>query len=303
MRKKQMLLVIILCLVIRISFAQHNFLQSKQAYLGQTLPGEQPVIFAKSMLLDSGIVLGKVQFSRDGKRFYYSFARHWFDHNGSGTKEIRFDKGKWQKPIVIASELTNPAFSPDESILYVGGKSGGLFKLDRTVAGWSSPKLWMQNDQYGIYNFQVATSGTCYLGSNGRNGSKKNWSTYDFSTMHVTQADTLIESLGLPLNTSGFDGDFYIAPDESYIIISAKETKDFECELWISFRKPDKTWTIPLSLGDKINAGLAHRFGQYVSPDGKYLFFTKGTSEKDCNIYWVKIDNTIAKLCRLAGVK
>ena len=37
--------------------------------------------------------------------------------------------------------------------------------------------------------------------------------------------------------------------------------------------------------------------GQFkVSPDGKYLFFTKGTSEKDCNFYWVRFDTLLKKL-------
>jgi hypothetical protein len=85
----------------------------------------------------------------------------------------------------------------------------------------------------------------------------------------------------------------WVAPDESYIIISAKETPTYECELWISFRQPNKTWSNPESLGPMINKGSAHRFGQYVSPDGKYLFYTKGTSEQDCNYYWVRFDRLL----------
>ncbi len=74
------------------------------------------------------------------------------------------------------------------------------------------------------------------------------------------------------------------------------ETKDFECELYISFRKSDKTWGDPKSLGSLINKGVAHRWGQYVTPDNKYLFYTQGTSEKDCHIYWVRFDSLLKKL-------
>ncbi|HZX59942.1 MAG TPA: hypothetical protein VFE54_14495, partial [Mucilaginibacter sp.] len=98
------------------------------------------------------------------------------------------------------------------------------------------------------------------------------------------------------INTPGFDGDFYVAPDESYMIVSAKEQKDFECELWISFRKLDKTWGAPVSLGPLINNGPAHRWGQYVSPDGKYLFYSTGHSPKDCHVVWVRFDTLLAKL-------
>jgi|ERR1022692_138294 hypothetical protein len=90
--------------------------------------------------------------------------------------------------------------------------------------------------------------------------------------------------------------DFFIARDESYMIVSANETKDFECELYISFRKADKTWTIPVSLGPLINDGVAHRWGEYVTPDNKYLFYSRGTSEKDCAIYWVRFDRLLETL-------
>jgi hypothetical protein len=80
------------------------------------------------------------------------------------------------------------------------------------------------------------------------------------------------------------------------MIVSAKETKTFESELFISFRKADKTWTVPVSLGPQINNGLAHRWGQYVTPDNKYLFYSYGTSEKDCAIYWVRFDKLLESL-------
>ena len=87
------------------------------------------------------------------------------------------------------------------------------------------------------------------------------------------------------------------------MIVSAKETKDFNSELYISFRRTDRTWTIPLSLGPKINQGMAHRWGQYVSPDGKYLFYSYGTSEKDCAIYWVRFDSLLTRLRKAALAK
>jgi hypothetical protein len=98
------------------------------------------------------------------------------------------------------------------------------------------------------------------------------------------------------LNEPEFNGDFYVAPDESYIIVSAKETKTYESELYISFRKPDSTWTVPVSVGPKINDGLAHRWGQYVSPDGKCLFYTRETSSKDTAVYWVRFDKLLREL-------
>jgi hypothetical protein len=45
-----------------------------------------------------------------------------------------------------------------------------------------------------------------------------------------------------------------------------------------------------------INNVLAHRWGQYVTADNKYLFYSHGTSEKDCAIYWVRFDKLLESL-------
>lgn len=275
--------------------AQTNFWESKDAYLGQTPPNDTPKIFAPGMLADSGIVLGRVAFSKDGKEFYYGFARHWFDFNGTGIKQISFDGSKWDKPKVLFENLATPTLSADETKLFLGGQNSDVWQSEKINNAWSTPKLFL-NEKYGLYNFMPAASGTYYVGSNANAGAKNDYSSYDFCTLTISKTDTVIKSLGTPLNTTGFDGDFFIAPDESYIIVSAKETKTYECELWISFRKADKTWTEPQSLGDLINHGAAHRFGQYVSPNGRYLFYTKGTGEKDCNFYWVRFDKLLHDL-------
>jgi hypothetical protein len=277
--------------------AQSNFWDNPDAYLGQTPPSDTPKIFAPAMLADSGIVLGRVAFSKDGKEFYYGFARHWFDFNGTGVKQIIFDGKRWNKPKVLIENLATPTLSIDETKLFFGGQNSDVWQSERLNNVWSTPKLFLDK-KYGLYNFQPTRSGVYYVGSNARQGSKNDYSTYDFCTLTVSKKDTVIQSLGTPLNTPGFDGDFFVAPDETYIIISANETKTYECELCISFRKADKTWTIPKSLGPNINDGLAHRFGQYVSPDGRYLFYTKGTGEKDCNFYWVRFDKLLDKLRR-----
>lgn len=278
-------------------FAQTNFWDSKDAYLRQTPPNDTPKIFAPGLLADSGIVLGRVAFSNDGKEFYYGYARHWFDFRGTGVKQITFDGIKWSNPKVIVEDLATPTLSIDGSKLFFGGQRSDVWESERINNGWSAPTLFLDKS-YGLYNFMPTESGVYYTGSNANQGSKRDYGTYDFCTLTISGRDTVIKSLGSPLNTPAFDGDFYIAPDESYIIISAKETKTYECELWISFRKADKTWTSPQSLGDNINKGLAHRFGQYVSPDGKYLFYTKGTGEKDCNFYWVRFDTLLKRLQR-----
>lgn len=275
--------------------SQYAFFRSNDAYFGQHPPGDKPALFAPCMLKDSGIVFGRVCFSPDGKTFYYSYASGWSDRKTSGTKMLRFIDGKWQKPVIVARELTSPSLSPDGKTMFLSGEDGSVWVMDKMDTGWRKAGLWFESS-FSLYNLQAASDGIFYISSNGRHGSKKDYGTFDIYTMNLTGKDTVISPLKGLVNTKGFDGDFFIAPDQSYIIVSAKETPDVDSELWIAFRKKNGTWKAPISLGSEINNGLAHRFGQYVTPDGKYLIYTQGTSDKDFSLYWIRFDSLLAEL-------
>jgi hypothetical protein len=283
-------------------YAQKSFWESPAAYLGQTPPADTPKVFAPGLLAESGtFVMGRVAFSRDGKEFYYAQCDSWNSAEHARLKMIRYDGRSWGSPTVIAEKLLSPTFSMDGRILYM--RQGGMKNVwqERRIAdGWSPPEKLLEKN-FGLYDWMPTLSGNYYVGSDPDAEDKKFGVTTAFSVLTFADGDVKVRSLGRPLNEPGFNGDLYIAPDESYMIVSAKETKTFESELYISFRKPDSTWTVPVSLGAKINDGLAHRWGQYVTPDGKYLFYSHGTSEKDCAIYWVRFDKLLKSLKAKAG--
>ena len=283
---------------------QKNFWNSTDAYLGQISPNDTPKVFADKMLVpDSGMAMDRCAFSADGKEFYYLKAQHWFNSKGSKLRYFKYDGKKWQGPFdFLSNGYYAPTFSPTGRDLYlIGGPQDGVHSfvwiIHRTAEGWTSPGIYLKKD-YGLYDFMQTRSGTCYVGSNAHQGNRKNYQTYDFCSIRFNGKDTVIESLGPTINTPGFDGDFYVAPDESYMVISYKEKPDYECELGITFRKTDHTWSAPINLGPLINNGDAHRWGEYVSPDGKYLFYSKGTSEKDCHLYWVRFDKLKKRLSK-----
>jgi hypothetical protein len=280
---------------------QDQFWNSSSAYLGQPLPNDTPQIFAQELLtIKDTVALDRVAFSKDGKEFYYSSSNAWYDNKSVKIRHYRYHGGKWLGPYVVNKGYYAPTFSIDGSSLYLlGGKPDSLhsivWRIKRIKDGWTVPEIHLRRT-YGLYDFMPTSSGAAYVGSNVNGGDRKDFNSYDICLLQSDKNSNTIKSLGAPLNTPGFDGDFYVAPNESYIIISAKETKDFESELHISFHKNDGKWTVPVSLGPLINNGLAHRWGQYVSPDGKYLFYTQGTNIKDCHIYWVRFDKLISKL-------
>jgi hypothetical protein len=277
--------------------AQKSFWDNTQAYLGQMRPSDTPQIFAPALLTDPGtIAMDHIAFSRDGKEIYYYQCDRWGSLEHGKIKAFRYDGHRWTGPTVLTEHVFAVTIARNDKILYFeDDDSTHVLRSERTKDGWTTP-VEAYKEPFGMYGFTLTESGTFYISSDSSAEDKKNGITQSFSMMKITQAGPKVHSLGVPLNEPGANTDFFIAPDESYMIVSAKETATSECELYISFRKPDLTWSVPVSLGPKINDGLAHRWAAYVTPDSKYLFYTRGTSAKDSAIYWVRFDALLASL-------
>jgi hypothetical protein len=278
-----------------------QFFNSKDAYLNQKPPGNKPEVFAEKLLMKNDTFpFCRVAFSNDGKEFYYTSSNTWFNNEPTKIQYFIYKNGKWNGPIVLYEHYDSPTFSVDGNKLYFfGGKQDGkhyiVWQSIRMPGGkgWSEPFVYISSS-FALYNFMPTVSGTCYAGSRVPGDTSRK--DFDICELKMSPGDTVIKSLGEPINTKEFEGDFFVARDESYIIVSTNETSDFQSELWISFRKPDGKWSSLISLGQEINNDLAHRWGQYVSPDGKYLFYSTGHSPKDCHIAWVRFDHLLTKL-------
>lgn len=101
-----------------------------------------------------------------------------------------------------------------------------------------------------------------------------------------------VENLSEPINTVHHEVDPYIAPDESYIIFCSNRPGGFGKEdMYVSYKKDDGSWTAPVNMGDKVNSPF-QEYIPYVTPDGKYFFFTSDKSGSR-DIYWM--DSEIIK--------
>ncbi len=87
-----------------------------------------------------------------------------------------------------------------------------------------------------------------------------------------------------------------VSKDDSFFIGSSNSA------IWISCQMKDGNWTNPKNLSSKINFGLA-MWGIYVSKDHLYLFYSSGTKMdySDTYIYWVRIENSIDSLRKIAN--
>jgi hypothetical protein len=93
------------------------------------------------------------------------------------------------------------------------------------------------------------------------------------------------ENLGDGVNSESDEwGEYggFVDPDERFLIFSSPRPGGYgEYDLYVSFRKPDGTWTEAVNLGGRVNTP-ASQMWPAVSPDGNYLFYCQ-----DGVVYWV----------------
>ena len=159
-----------------------------------------------------------------------------------------------------------------------------IWYVEKQDETWSTPINAGPNinSSRNEYYISFTENGTMYFSSN-KVTSKAEENSFDiyFSTTK-DGAFQPATKLGPAINTSHYEADVFIAPDESYIIFCATRPEGLgRGDLYISFKKEDGTWTKSINMGDKINT-KGHELCPFVSMDGKYFFYT---SNQD--IYWV----------------
>jgi hypothetical protein len=90
--------------------------------------------------------------------------------------------------------------------------------------------------------------------------------------------------LGIEFGLHGF-----IDPLKNFILLDAPKYNDSsrDRDIYVCFRNNDSTWTRPVNLGKEVNT-IYNETCPSVSPDGKYLFFSRYNEAGGLpNIYWV----------------
>jgi hypothetical protein len=263
-------------------------------YLKQDAPGLVPKVFAPGLVsLQNRYEFGSV-FSKDGKEFYYAV-------DTAGKAEIRFMRLKnneWTMPVkLVVSDkygYNDPCLSIDEKRLFfisdmpldgVGSsKDYDIWYIERSGDEWSKPINAGKeiNSNKNEYYISFSKNGTMYFSSN-VNSIGENKNDYDiYSSKQIKGKFQPRVKLSDAINTPGYEADVLIASDESYIIFCASRQDGLgNGDLYISFKKPDGSWTKSKNMGNLINT-KEHELCPFVTRDGKYFFYTG-----DKEIRWV----------------
>ena len=275
----------------------YRYSLSPHQYIDDDRPSLTPKIFAEGYISTAdGAEFGSV-FSKDYKEFYYAI-------DLGGRAEIRscqVNKGKWTMPATIIADTTysynDPMLSPDETTLYYISDMPrdaqdtipdyDIWYSQKVAAGWSAPinaGMNINTDRNEFY-ISFTESGTMYFASN---RDKEMNRTHDLDIYKAEQVDGIYlspQKQSDAINTRGYEGDVFIAPDESYIIFSsARRTGLGRADLYVSFKNEDGQWSDAVIMGEPISSAN-HEICPFVTRDGKYFFYTRNQ-----DIYWVSAD-------------
>ncbi|WP_281561743.1 hypothetical protein [Thalassomonas sp. RHCl1] len=270
------------------SYGQDEFPVLKGPYLGQKPPGLIPEVFAPGIVSINGRHEGGISFSSDLDEIY--FKAHKKDENGA----IYFSKledNKW-KPIQKVSftkgkkeQEMHPFITADSKRIYfTTAKSdytdNRIWYVDRLDNAWSKAiKLDSPINDDDVFFPNQANNGDLYY--------------FNISKMKTYYAPNDNGSFPeIKPVEMGFGVHTFISPSQDYLVSNARNKEDGskKSDLYVYFKKKDGTWTKPINLGDKVNSNFIESVPS-VTPDGKYLFFSRYNEENELsNLYWVSTE-------------
>jgi len=286
--------VVILFLIISFSHAsdrQNELPLLRGPYLGQTPPGITPVIFAPGIVSRDGSQ-GKVCIAPDNSEIIF-WEREWV-HNTSRLLSVICTNGVWGAPVVLpfSQEYINNelALCPDGTRLFFvsnrplesgneAGQTPDIWISDKVDGHWGEPRNAGAPVNTPDIEVQPLCTDNNRLYFCRQTGDVRGVYFSDFKNGRFT------EPMPVQLNTTagGISGPC-ISPDQRKLFVHAKDERlSTGWDLYVAFADESGRWGELLRLGPSINTERSEADAT-VSPDGKYLFFSR-----DNDVYWVNM--------------
>jgi Tol biopolymer transport system component len=319
----------ILLIMLTICFAEGKL---SGPYLGQIPPtGQEAKIFAPG-IISTAMNNRDIAIMPDGKEIYFCASFGNFNYNAILFVR-QLDNDEWSSPEIVPFSRNmqyvnfEPFISPDGKHLYFlsdrpDRKSGetqsgdlDIWCVDRRENSWSeaynlgSP---VNSDKEEYYP-TLTKEGTLYF-TRQEKGSPIG---FIYRSRLIDSQYQEPEKLPAQVNCGESQFNSYIAPDESFIIVPVHghEKSLGGVDYFISFRNDKDQWSEAINLGEPVSSINGQEWSASLSPDGKYLFFMSGRTEKptglgdykkfyeifnsaangSTNIYWIE-SNFLEKL-------
>lgn len=271
--------------------------EAANLYFGQDPPGDTPVVFAPGIISKAGRFEQFLLYAPDGRELLFGVTNA--DWSAFTILSMTLQRGTWSEPRAApflgssdTSALTAAVSFDGHTALFTSSRPAyppaDIWMSTRGTAGWAEPTKVGPPISSAADEFEVAIArnGTIYF-SSARDGGLGDLDIY--RARLVDGAYPAGENLGPPINTAAGDDLPYVAPDERYLIFASNRPGGLgNRDLYVSFAGASR-WTEPVNLGRPINSEAWDIYPS-VSPDGKYLFFTRRTAweaTEDSDIYWV----------------
>ena len=269
-------------------------------YLGQIPPGLDVEVFAPGIVSVEEGKEYKIAVSPDLQEVFFTRRtpggrddRLWVSRLGNG--ELTMPE---LAPFSYDALETDACFTPDGNRLLFSSarplpgeetvsRLPSVWIVDRTETGWSEPQFVGPplNDYQPVY-FSIANDGTLYF----TRSSPRGIYYAELEEGHYGEAHRLPDEI----NGVREVAHPAVAPDESYVVVDSAYEQGARLvgSLYVSFRKPDGSWTEAVSLHHALKASESDVYAiPRITPDGKYLFFESYDRETDrSDIYWVSTD-------------
>ncbi len=273
-----------------------EYLHVEGDYLGQVLPGSEPLLFAPG-IVSNGLINRDITITPDGNEIYYSTSTPGYRYATIFcAKRVG---NQWLKPEVVpfgrgADYITiEPCLNSDGTKLFFVSdrpvndtsdrKNMNIWVVTRSDNSWNEPELLSPviNTDEGEFYPSITRSGTIYF-----TREEENRINYIYRSVFENNRYSEPEKLPEQVNCGVNRFNAYISPNENFIIIPAigVEENIHGANYYISFRNDKDEWTEPLNMGEGINADLGRGWSASLSPDGKFLFFMSSRVLKNSTV-------------------
>ena len=256
-------------------------------YLGQEPPGGIPQLFAPGVV-STGMFTRDMAINEQGTEIYFCVAVG--NYAVTTILSTRLQDGKWSAPEVMSqmdrpgSMNLEPCLSPDGQSFFffsdrpdsAAGEAEGeedIWVMKREGEAWGPPRNLGPpvNSDAPEFFPSVTNDGTLYFTRGTRGGRIEKIYRSRLVEGHFTEPEELPEQVNC--GTTRFNA--FVAPDESYLILSAVGREDSRggVDYYVVFRDSADRWSEPLNLGPLVNTEGNLEYSPFVSRDGRYFFF------------------------------